>query len=169
MIHLRKLIPTLLAAVLTAAPAYAVETLGEYDDWTAHADGKGNGQVCWIYSEPQKDQGDYRQRGRIYALVTHRPGEDVTNQVQFTAGYTFKKGSVVEVQIGPKKFELFTNKDTAWARSKNDDDALVDAMRAGASMVVKGVSRRGTATTDTYSLSGVTAAHKAIGKACGVK
>lgn len=169
MTHPGKLIPTLLAVLLTAAPAYALETLGEYNDWTAHKDGKDNQQVCWIYSEPTKDQGDYTQRGRIYALVTHRPGEDVTNQVQFTAGYTFKQGSIVEVQIGPNKFELFTNNDTAWARSKKDDSELVAAMRAGTTMIVKGVSARGTATTDTYSLSGVTAAHTAIGKACGVK
>ena len=33
-------------------------------------------------------------------------------------------------------------------------------------MVVKGASSRGTATTDTYSLIGVTKAHGAIDKAC---
>ena len=34
-------------------------------------------------------------------------------------------------------------------------------------MVVRGVSSRGTQTTDTYSLSGFTAAYRAINTACG--
>ena len=42
-------------------------------------------------------------------------------------------------------------------------------MKRGRKMVVKGKSSRGTATTDTYSLTGFSAAYKAIGEACGVK
>jgi hypothetical protein len=34
-------------------------------------------------------------------------------------------------------------------------------------MVVKGVSRRGTTTVDTYSLMGFMAAQRAIAQACG--
>ncbi len=46
---------------------------------------------------------------------------------------------------------------------------MVQAMRRGRKMVVRGLSTRGTKTVDTYQLAGFTAAHKAIGKACGVK
>ena len=38
----------------------------------------------------------------------------------------------------------------------------------GSGMIVRGVSSRGTETTDTYSLNGFTRAHNAIGQACGV-
>ncbi|MDX1424550.1 MAG: invasion associated locus B family protein, partial [Kiloniellales bacterium] len=48
------------------------------------------------------------------------------------------------------------------------DQAIVKAMRAGSSMVVKGTSSRGTVTTDTYSLLGFSKAYAAISKACGV-
>lgn len=157
-----------MAALAFAAPASAKQ-IGAFKDWSAHAEGKGKARTCWIYSEPVKDEGKYKRRGRIYLLVTHRPGEKTFNQVQFTAGYTYKKGSAVQVAIGAKKFELFTNGDTAWARSTKDDAALVAAMRGGARMVVNGQSSRGTRTKDTYSLSGISAAHKAIGKACGIK
>ena len=150
-----------------ATPASARQ-IGAFKDWSAHTEGKGDAQTCWMYSEPVKDEGNYTRRGRIYMIVTHRPGEKVANQVQFTAGYTFKTGSPVQVVIGAKTFELFTNRDTAWARSTEDDRNIVAAMRAGARMVVTGVSSRGTKTTDTYSLSGVSAAHNAIGKTCGV-
>ena len=46
------------------------------------------------------------------------------------------------------------------------DGALVESMRAGVEMTVRGTSARGTDTTDTYSLSGVTAAMGEIDKAC---
>ena len=42
----------------------------------------------------------------------------------------------------------------------------VEAMKRGTEMVVRGISSRGTRTTDTYSLSGVTAAMNEIDKAC---
>ncbi|MFT5488720.1 MAG: hypothetical protein ACI9JL_003178 [Paracoccaceae bacterium] len=157
---------TVFAASILPASA---KQIAAFKDWSAHSEGKSKARTCWIYSEPVKDEGKYKKRGRIYLLVTHRPGEKTFNQVQFTAGYTYKKGSAVQVAVGAKKFELFTNGDTAWARSTNDDKDIVAAMRGGARMVVTGQSSRGTKTKDTYSLSGISAAHKAIGKACGVK
>jgi hypothetical protein len=64
---------------------------------------------------------------------------------------------------------MFTDGSTAWSRDARGDAALVKAMRAGKSMIVTGVSGRGTATKDRYSLAGFTAAHKAINKSCGKK
>ena len=47
--------------------------------------------------------------------------------------------------------------DTAWAVPEQEA-GLVEAMKEGHEMTVEGLSTRGTVTTDTYSLSGVTAA-----------
>jgi hypothetical protein len=166
---MRYLVIALIAAfTVSTVPASATQ-IAAFKGWSAHSEGKGKTRTCWIYSEPVKDEGNYKKRGRIYLLVTHRPGEKTFNQVQFTAGYTYKKGNSVQVAIGAKKFELFTKGDTAWAWSTKDDRNLATAMRGGARMVVTGQSSRGTKTKDTYSLSGISAAHKAIGKACGVK
>jgi hypothetical protein len=43
---------------------------------------------------------------------------------------------------------------------------LVDALKAGSKMVVKGTSRRGTNTIDEYSLAGISAALDSVAKAC---
>jgi len=166
---MRYLVIALIAAFAVSTVPASAKQIAAFKGWSAHSEGKGKTRTCWIYSEPVKDEGNYKKRGRIYLLVTHRPGEKTFNQVQFTAGYAYKKGSAVQVAIGAKKFELFTNGDTAWARSTKDDRNLATAMRGGARMVVTGQSSRGTKTKDTYSLSGISAAHKAIGKACGVK
>lgn len=166
---MRYLVIALAAAFTVSTVPASAKQIAAFKGWSAHSEGKGKTRTCWIYSEPVKDEGNYKKRGRIYLLVTHRPGEKTFNQVQFTAGYTYKKGNSVQVAIGAKKFELFTKGDTAWAWSTKDDRNLATAMRGGARMVVTGQSSRGTKTKDTYSLLGISAAHKAIGKACGVK
>lgn len=167
--HARRALGSAVAmAVLAAAAANAQEALGAFDDWTAFTDKSSGKQICYVGSKPKKSEGNYTKRGDAYVLVTHRPADKVTGEVSFEAGYTFKSDSAPVVTIGGRTFTLFSKGSNAWANDAAADRALVAAMKAGAEMVVKGTSSRGTLTTDTYSLSGFTAAYTAIGKACGV-
>ena len=146
-----------------AAPA---ETIGVFQDWTAYRSGSGSSLICYMASKPKKDEGKYSKRGEIYTMVTHRSGAKSFNVVSLHAGYKYKKGSTAEVAIGGAKFMLFTHEETAWATDSADDNALVRAMRAGSTMIIRGRSWRDTDTKDTYSLLGFTAAHQAINQAC---
>ncbi len=162
-----------LAAILAAGPVQAqsgsadsFRKIGAFNAWEAYSYKEGGQTVCYMVSQPTKKQGNYKRRGDVFAMVTHRPGEKSRDVVSFYAGYTYKKDSGVDVRIGSGRFDLFTAADAAWARTKNADAALVRAMIRGATMVVKGTSRFGTLTTDTYSLRGFTAAYRAISRAC---
>ena len=163
-----------LALVLTAflawgaAPARAAEPelIGSYADWNAFTYDEKGGKVCYMAGSPQKAEGKYSKRGDIYVLITHRKAEKSTGVISVIAGYVYKKDSSVRLKIAAAAFELFTDGNKAWAR---DDKDMVRTMKRGRKMVVKGTSARGTATTDTYSLTGFSAAYKAIGEACGVK
>ena len=158
--------------MLLAAPAVAQtpKALTESKDWMAFEDGAGKAQVCYIASFPTKAEGNYTQRGDVMAMVSHRPGNKETNVVSLVMGYPLKtaEDARVELNIDGKAFYLAPVGSSAWAY-EDDRAAIINAMRRGRSMIVKGVSKRGTLTTDTYSLSGFTATHKAIGKACGIK
>ena len=143
------------------------KTIGTFTDWTAFADGSGAGQICYVGSVPKEAKGNYTRRGDTYTLISHRPGERVFGEVSVEAGYTYKPGSEVSIDVDGKKFKLFTKGGNAWATDASADKSLVAAMKAGRRMIIKGTSSRGTLTTDTYSLSGLTAAIKAIDKACG--
>src|SRR3546814_9544348 len=83
-------------------------------------------------------------------MVTHRPGEQRTDEVSIQAGYPYKESAVVDVAVGDMKVQLFTQGDSAWAMDKATDKKLVQAMIKGSTMVVEGVSSRGTNTKDTY-------------------
>ena len=119
-----------------------------------------------MWSQPEKAEGNYTTRGDIYVFITHRPSEKKLDEIRFESGYPFKPTSQVDVTISEQHFSLTTDASTAWSASAGEEQKMVKAMRAGSSMVVEGTSQRGTVTTDTYSLKGFTAAHKAINKAC---
>ena len=128
-----------------------------------------NKKTCHIWSRPIKKRGKYRKRGDVALYVTHRPWSKVKNQVSVLAGYTYKKDSEPRALIGGAKFLFFTEKDVAWLQTAEQDRALVNAMRRGRTMTLDGLSSRSTRTTDIYSLTGFSAAHNAISKACGIK
>ena len=137
-------------------------------DWEAYTTFENKRLVCYMGAEPQKTQGKYTKRGQTFLLITHRPSEKSKNVISLRAGYTYKKSSEVKMVIGKERFELFTNGQWAFAADAGTDNKLVKSMIRGAELIVRGVSSRGTRTTDTYSLKGFTAAYKAIGKACKI-
>ncbi|BBU53929.1 hypothetical protein KU6B_01940 [Mameliella alba] len=60
--------------------------------------------------------------------------------------------------IGDSEFELYTEGEWAWPATPQDDTRIITAMKRGADAVVSAISSRGTATKDTFSLLGFTAA-----------
>lgn len=160
----------LLGMIFTANQAQAADPklIGTFGNWTAYEFVENGSKVCYMASQPIKEQGNYKRRGDIFALVTHRPGEGTKNVFSYITGYTYKAGSDVTIQVNGQRFTLFTQNDMAWTPDDKSDSRLATAIRKGNNMIVKGVSSRGTLTTDTFSLKGSSKAHEAISKACGV-
>jgi hypothetical protein len=156
------------ALSVSAAHAAKPERIGVFGEWSAYTFTENGNKVCYMASQPGEHEGNYTKRGDIYALITHRPAEGSKNVFSYITGYDYKPASDVSVKIGSRTFTLFTQGEMAWTPDAETDDSLAKAIRAGSEMVVKGTSRRGTLTTDTYSLSGSSAAHDAITKACNL-
>lgn len=162
----------LLALSLGLGPAAAqtVEPIGEAGKWHAFTFLEDGKKVCYMSSEPEKKEGDYKVRGAVDALVTHRPALDSRDVVSLITGYPLKPNVDIVVTIDrTRKFTLFADKETAWAPDGKTDRALVQAMVKGSTMVVEAISSRGTKTKDTYSLSGFGKMYQAISRACGIK
>lgn len=163
------LLAGVLAAAAAALPAAAkTSLLTVHNDWEAYAFAEKAGKVCYAASLPKKTAGSASGR-ETFVSVTHRPAEKAKNVFSVTAGYVYRDGSAVEVDIDTQKFKLFTSGDGAWARDAATDEALVTALKKGRTLIVRGTPAKGAETVDTYSLSGFTAAHGEIGKACAVK
>lgn len=155
---------------LNAASAKASEPrlIGTFGDWSAYAFTENGNKVCYMASQPKTAVGNYTQRGDIFALITHRPAEKTKDVFSYITGYPYKPGSEVTIETNGRTYKLFTQDDTAWAADAAADNALSYAIREGSKMVVKGTSKRGTLTTDTFGLSGSTKAYQKISEECGI-
>ena len=153
------------ATVLWAGAALAQESenrVSANTDWTVFVE--TDPTECWAVSAPKETvnsrdgQTVSVRRGDIRLIVFFRPSADVTGQVMFAGGYPFASGSTVTVEVDGTTLEMFTDNETAWPATPEDDAKFVAAMKRGADAVVTGRSGRGTQTRDTFSLLGFTAA-----------
>ena len=150
----------------TGAVAQEVKVLGTHGQWVAHTYQENAKAVCFMSAKPQSSEGAYKARGEALLMITHRPAEKAFDVVTVVAGYQHLPDSDVALTVNGKRFNLFTNGERAWARDAATDKSIVQLLIKAGAVTVKGTSSRGTVTTDTYSLSGFTAAHKAISDGC---
>jgi len=139
-----------------------------HKDWYVFTIKQKSMNVCFLTSKAVESKGDYSKRGDVLFVVTHRPTETNSGVINFRTGYNFKKNTDAVINIDNNKFLLFTQGSDGWAKESKVDKAIVKAMIRGSRMMIAGISSRGTKTTDTFSLSGFTAAYKAASKACKV-
>jgi invasion protein IalB len=160
------------AAVLALAfnmTAHAAEptSLGVFNDWTAYTYKAPDTKVCYVVSQPKTSESTKKvKRDPIFFLITHMPGRKINGEVSTIIGYPFKEQTTVQVKVDDAEFELFTNGDGAWADTTAKEKKIVAAMKNSKSLSVTGTSWKGTQTTDTYSLSGISAAMDKIDSAC---
>lgn len=165
-------IAILLVGFAGDASAQTPTLVGTFRDWSSYSAQRASGKECWAATQPRDAQprtrpdGSAIDRGDIWFMVTTRPGEQVREEPSVIIGYPFAPDSKVNVTIGDQTFVLFTREDTAWVENQALESALVAAIRAGQTMVIRGVSQRGTNTTDTYSLLGATAALNSVASEC---
>jgi hypothetical protein len=152
-----------------AASADAQPTLlGQYGDWGAYTASPGGNKVCFALAKPKstKLEPAGRPRDQSYIFVSTRPTEKVKNEVSVIIGYPFKASSDATAEIGTAKFAMYTEKDGAWIKNVAEEARMVDAMRKGADLTVKGTSGRGTQSTDQYSLKGLAQALDKVEQEC---
>ena len=154
-----------LATAAFAQTGDGPQKLGEFKDWQAFTYKAPDSKVCFAFSEPKKSASSRdAKRGPIRFIVTNYPGRKVKGQISTIIGYPFKEGTTVKLSIEDKAFTLYPVGDTAWA--EKDDADIVAAMKDGKSLTVAGTSWKGTQTTDSYSLAGISAAIDEIDSAC---
>jgi hypothetical protein len=166
----RFIVLALVLLITTTQNAHAIKPrlIGTFDDWRAYEFIENGNKVCYMAAQEKTQVGNYTSRGEIYALITHRPAEKTRDVFSYISGYPYKPGSEVTIRVNGATHKLFTQDETAWAADAAADKSLVRGIRKGSEMVVKGTSKRGTLTTDTFSLKGSGNAYKAITKECGL-
>jgi hypothetical protein len=125
-------------------------------------------KVCFALAKPasSKTNPPNRPRDPAYAFVSTRPAEKVSNEVSVMIGYTLTPGSESTLEVGGASFSMYTQGDGLWIKNAAEEERMVEAMRKSADATVKGVSAKGTETTDTFSLKGLSQALDKIAQDC---
>ena len=152
------------AALLSAHAAFdparaqsAAQLLAEFGDWGAYTASPGGKKVCFALAKPASSETSppNRPRDPAWLFVSTRPAEKVKEEVSVIFGYPLKANSDATIEVGSTNFAMYTQNDGAWVKNAAEEARLVDAMRKGADVTVRGESGRGTKTIDKFSLKGV--------------
>ena len=157
------------AAAAAAAAGGAEPTLiGQFGTWGAYTATPNGKKVCFALAKPSssKTNPPNRPRDPAYAFVSTRPAEKVVNEVSVMIGYALKPGSESTLEVGGASFAMYTQGDGLWIKNAAEEERMVEAMRKSADVTVKGVSAKGTETTDTFSLKGLSQALDRLAQDC---
>jgi hypothetical protein len=142
--------------------------IGQFGSWGAYMAMPNGKKVCFALAKPSssKTNPPNRPRDPAYAFVSTRPGEKVTNEVSVMIGYALKPGSDSTLEVGGATYAMYTQGDGLWIKNAAEEERMVDAMRKASDVVIKGVSAKGTETTDTFSLKGLAQALDRVAQDC---
>jgi hypothetical protein len=124
-----------------AAAGGAEPTLiGQFGTWGAYTATPNGKKVCFALAKPSssKTNPPNRPRDPAYAFISTRPAEKVVNEVSVMIGYTLKPGSESTLEVGGGSYAMYT----------------------------QGISAKGTETTDTFSLKGLSQALDKLAQDC---
>ena len=156
-----------LIAALGYTPAWAqtATLLEKFKDWSAYAaTGTSEGLLRRVPAEAMSPK--KIKRGPVYFYISRWPADNVANEVSVKMGYPFGDGAKVTLTVGTAKFDLFTKDEGAFVEKPTCETKLVETMKKGSTMKIDGKSARGTATSDVYSLDGLSDALDRMAKEC---
>jgi len=157
---------TLGALTAAGAQAQTVDLIENHDAWTVYADTATPKQVCFIASQPQAVEPIGANRGPIYFYISAWPKDGVKSEPSVKVGYPIDTNKDMTVMIGTDAYKLFAKGEHGFVLDPTEELKLVEALKKGANAVVKATSMRGTNTTDTYSLTGISQAMQKMSEVC---
>lgn len=150
------------AIAIVPAAAQSVRALGDFRDWSAYSATEGTGAVCFALSKPTEVAPTPDGYTQAYLYLTHRPSEGVANEMNLVAGFNFAPDTPATLSVSGVSYDLFTEGDAAWLLDPGRNDDLAGSIRAGSTLTIEGTSDKGIRVVETFSLSGATAASRAI-------
>jgi invasion associated locus B (IalB) protein len=161
--------PTAAAPAAPPAPGGVQPTLlGQYGEWGAYTASPGGKKICFALAKPANSSTSppNRPRDPAWMFISSRPAEKVKDEVSVIFGYGHKPNSDANIEVAGGSYAMYTQADGAWVKNAAEEPKLVETMRKGQDLTVKGTSAKGTLSTDVYSLKGLSLALDKIGQEC---
>ena len=153
-------------SLVASANAQTVSLVDHQGTWSLYADTASPKQVCFVASQPQAVEPIGANRGPIYFYISAWPKDGIKLEPSIKAGYPVKPDKDMTVTIGSDSFKMYGKGDRGFVLDPTEELKLIESMKKGSSAVVKGISAKGTGTTDTYSLAGLAQALDKMASTC---
>lgn len=150
-------------AASASGQAMLLESAGK---WQAFSSQQGRTKVCYALSKAEARTPANLKDVDGLIFVSSRPGENVRNEISFVMNFDLKEDVEHQAVIGSETFALVAKGQNMWLKNPAEEPRMLEALRRGASLEVKGTSRRNNPTSDRYSLAGMTQTVKRAEDAC---
>ena len=157
-----------LVPLLATAPAIAATLVNTFNDWTLYSNAAG-GQICFLAGVPSATDPAGLKRDPALLYISAWPKDGVKAEISVKLGFLAKKATEPVLTISGAAsgtFKLFVKDDRAYVADATQELKLLEAMKKGTKLTVQAMSERGTTVSDTYSLTGLTAALQALAGGC---
>lgn len=159
--------PATAAATAPAAAgqgqAILLETAGK---WQAFSSQQGRAKVCYALSKAESRLPANLKDVEGLLFVATRPTEGVRNEISFVLNFDLKEDVEHQAIIGTERFALVAKGQNMWLKNPAEEPRMLDSLRKGSALEIKGTSKRGNPTADKYSLAGMNQAVKRAEDAC---
>ena len=132
--------------------AMLLETAGK---WQAFSSQQGRSKVCYALTKAESRTPANLKDVEGLLFVSSRPAEGVRNEISFVMNFDLKEGVEHQAIIGNERFALVAKGQNMWLKNPAEEGRMLDSMRRGSGLEIKGTSKRGNATSDKYSLAGI--------------
>jgi hypothetical protein len=151
------------AASAGQGQAMLLETAGK---WQAFSSQQGRSKVCYALGKAESRSPANLKDIEGLFFVSSRPGEGVRNEISFVMNFEVKEGVEHQAIIGNERFALVAKGQNMWLKNPAEEPRMLDALRKGSGLEIKGISKRGNPTSDKYSLAGISQIVKRAEDAC---
>jgi len=159
----KKPVPEKAAASSGQAQAMLLESAGK---WQAFSSQQGRTKVCYALAKAENRIPTNLKDVEGLLFVSNRPTEGVRNEISFVLNFDLKEDVEHQALIGDERFALVAKGQNMWLKNPAEEPRMLDALRKGTTLEVKGTSKRGNATSDKYSLAGISQTVKRADDAC---
>lgn len=152
-------------SLLYVQNAHSQQLEKSYNQWSVYTGYTDNLKLCYMVSYPTKKKGNYKGGRAPYVMVTNINGKNT--EISTTSGYRYDASNPPRMVVDGEEHKLgMVQNQTAWFKTDKYDAITISKMKKGKTMLLKGTSKKGVSTVDTYSLKGFTGAYNKITDLC---
>lgn len=156
------------------------QRVASFNNWAVYKYRAQGRNICYALSSPLQALPVKAHHGATYFLISQRrgPNNEPEFEPQFLAGYNLKEGSHVTLHVALKtkkagsagksgagksgkeqmKAQMYVRGKAAWLKSAIDEQRFVTQMKKSGNLQLDALSARGTKTSYSFSLLGLTKA-----------